>query len=66
MRHLATTLSIMGTILICTGAICLFISTVATTGVYTLFTLGGIGLGLGMIFFVVHWLAERSKHHGRR
>ena len=64
MRHLALTLSIIGAILIAAGAIGFFVAAGMTTGIYALYALGGIGLGLGMIFFIAHFVAESRQRHG--
>jgi len=61
MRHLATTMSIIGTILISAAAICFFISTAATAGIYALYALGGIALAVGLISFIVHFASEKNR-----
>ena len=61
MRHLATTMSIIGTILVSAGAICFFIANAASAGIYALYALGGIALAIGMISFVVHFFAEKDR-----
>ena len=67
MKHLALTLSIIGAILIATGAIGVFVMAVATSGIYALYALGGISLGLGFIFFIAYFASEaRNRHHQDR
>jgi len=63
MKHLALTLSIIGAILIAAGAMSFFIAThVMSHGIVALFVLGGIALGLGLIFFIAHFATAARRH----
>ena len=62
MRHLALTLSIIGAILVSTGALGYFMMHAATGGIYTLYVLGGIALLAGTVCFVGYFLMA-GKHN---
>jgi len=66
MRHLALGLSVIGAILIAAGAISYFVAaSVMSGGITALFVVGGIAIGLGIIFFIANAVvsARRHRHH---